>query len=72
MVESCFDQTHRARLLTLKLRPKPTRSNEDHRATVDAIGRRDPGAAREIHRLHRVRAGGMLVEILNEHGLSSI
>ncbi|MDJ0956675.1 MAG: GntR family transcriptional regulator [Arenicellales bacterium] len=72
LVEGCFDQAHRARLLTLKLRPKPTSSNEDHRATVNAIERRDPTAAREIHRLHRMRAGEMLVEILNKHGLSSL
>ena len=72
LVDGCFDQAHRARLLTLKLRPKPTSSNEDHRATVNAIERRDPTAAREIHRLHRMRAGEMLVEILNKHGLSSL
>ena len=72
LVDGCFDQAHRARLLTLKLRPKPTSSNEDHRATVNAIERRDPTAAREIHRLHRMRAGEMLVELLNRHGLSSL
>ena len=72
LVDGCFDQAHRARLLTLKLRPKPTNSNEDHRATVNAIERRDPTAAREIHRLHRMRAGEMLVELLNKHGLSSL
>ena len=72
LVDGCFDQAHRARLLTLKLRPKPTSSNEDHRATVNAIERRDPTVAREIHRLHRMRAGEMLVELLKKHGLSSL
>lgn len=72
LVDGCFDQTHRARMSTLKLRPKPTISNQDHRATVRAIERREPEAAGEIHRLHRMRAGEMLVGILNEHGLSGL
>ncbi len=72
MVGGCWDQAHRARMLTLRLRPKPLRSNDDHRATVDAIIRGDPGAAREIHRRHRARAGEMLVRILDEHRLTSV
>lgn len=72
LVDGCFDQAHRARMLTLRLRPKPTRSNDDHRATLDAIERRDPEAARETHRLHRRRAGEMLVGILNDLGLPNL
>ena len=32
-----LDQVHRARQFTLRLRPKPEASNDDHRAVVAAI-----------------------------------
>lgn len=72
MVRTCRDQARRARMTTLHLRPKPTRSNDDHRATVDAIRRRDPTVAREIHRRHRADAGSMLIDILDKQGLTSL
>ncbi|MBL8670024.1 MAG: GntR family transcriptional regulator [Alphaproteobacteria bacterium] len=72
IVDTFFDQTHRARMLTLKLRPRPTRSNDDHRALVAAIRSRDPGAAHRIHHEHRVRNGRMLVELLGRLGLNQL
>lgn len=64
------NQVHRIRILTLKLRPRPTASNEDHRAVLDAIERGDAVTARETHRAHRERNGKKLLEILNEYGLA--
>lgn len=69
LVGTFWDQSHRARMATLRLRPKPTESNTDHAALVEAIARRDPEAARRIHRQHRIRTGRMLVAVLEEHGL---
>lgn len=67
-----WDQVRRARMITLRLRPKPVRSTEDHIALVEAIEARDPDRAARIHREHRVTAARMLVELLNTHGLKNL
>ncbi len=72
IIEQFMDQSHRVRKLTLRLRPKPVSSNDDHRALVDAIERRDPEAAWRIHHAHRLRNGRMLVELLERHGLGQL
>lgn len=58
------DKVRRARTMTLRLRPKPVASNDDHRILVAAIRSRDPATAEAIHRAHRRRAGAMLAELL--------
>lgn len=72
VAESFLDRSRRVRILTLKIRPKPTTSNRDHAAVVDAIRRRDAKAAHDIHRAHRVKAGKMLIALLYEHGLTHL
>lgn len=72
LVGTFWDQSHRARMATLNLRPKPIDSSKDHAALVDAIARRDPAAARTLHREHRLRAGGTLVAILEDSGLTQL
>ena len=59
-------------MATLKLRPLPTASNDDHRAVVEAIRRRDAEAAREVQYDHRRRSGRMLVELLKRLGLGAL
>ena len=54
MFHTVMDQSHRARMLTLQLRPKPTASVREHRAIVDAIHKGGPEAAREAAKRHRV------------------
>jgi DNA-binding GntR family transcriptional regulator len=71
-VATYWDQAHRVRVATLGLRPRPTRSNDDHRALVDAIRARDAKRAREIHSEHRKRSGIMLVELLRRLGLGNL
>ncbi len=72
LVNTYWDQSHRVRMATLRLRPKPTGSNRDHAAVVAAIARGDAEAARKIHHRHRVRAGAMLVELLQTHGITQL
>ena len=72
IVQRLWDQSHRARMTTLRLRPRPTQSNQDHRAVVDAIERRDPDTAVRIHTRHRRSSGEMLVELLKEYGLRQL
>jgi DNA-binding GntR family transcriptional regulator len=72
IVEQVSDQAHRARLTTLRLRPKPVSSNRDHAALVAAIRDRDPQKAREIHEQHRRRAADMLVALVRDFGLKQL
>jgi DNA-binding GntR family transcriptional regulator len=62
-----WDQSHRVRMATLRLRPRPVDSNRDHLALVEAIADRDPERARTIHRHHRKRHGEMLAGLLDPH-----
>jgi DNA-binding GntR family transcriptional regulator len=72
MVGQLWDQAHRARMLTLRLRPTPTNSVVEHAALVDAIDSGDPVAARHVHEDHRRRAGEMLVQLLERLGLTQL
>ena len=66
------DQVHRARNLTLNLRPKPTKSNDDHRKVLDAIRKGDAQKAWQIHRTHRLQAKNMLVSLLEKYGFHNV
>jgi DNA-binding GntR family transcriptional regulator len=72
MVGQLWKQAHRARMVTLKLRPKPTKSVRDHAALVKAIARGDAAAARQIHEDHRRRAGAAMVALLESLGPSQL
>jgi DNA-binding GntR family transcriptional regulator len=67
-VGSFWDQAHRVRMATLRLRPLPTASNADHRAVVAAIRAGDADRAEAIHRRHREAAAEMLVGLLERLG----
>ncbi len=64
------DQVRRARAVTLRLRPLPTRSNEDHEAVLAAIRRGDVQAANRIHSAHREAARALLIDLLKIHQLN--
>ncbi len=72
IVAMLSDQVRRARLVTLHMRPKPTRSNTDHRQVLNAIRDRDPQTARTLHRAHRAAAKAMLIDLLTKHHLNSL
>ena len=61
------DQGHRARLITLRLRPRPVRSNKEHREVLDAIKAGDWARARQMHYKHRIRTSETLTEILEQY-----
>jgi DNA-binding GntR family transcriptional regulator len=69
MFGTIMDQSHRARMLTLRLRPKPTLSIEEHRALVAAIRAGDVAAARDRARAHRLRASRQLLPLLGQFGM---
>ena len=66
------DQVRRARLVTLHMRPVPNRSNEDHRAVLDAIAAGDADTAARVHREHRTAAKKVIVDLLETPHLSSV
>ncbi len=60
------DQAQRTRMITLHLRPPPTRSNDDHRALLKAIAAGDADLARDIHTRHRRQAMNVLCGLLEQ------
>ncbi|KQU51873.1 GntR family transcriptional regulator [Bosea sp. Leaf344] len=69
ILQTVNDQSHRARMLTLRLRPHLPVSVAEHRALLDAIRAGDAEAAREAARLHRVRARDELLPLIASIGL---
>jgi DNA-binding GntR family transcriptional regulator len=72
MFSTIMDQSHRARMLTLRLRPKPLLSVEEHRGIADAIRLGDPPAARDRAKGHRVRARDQLLPLLSQLGMKHL
>jgi DNA-binding GntR family transcriptional regulator len=72
MVETIREQSHRARMATLRLRPKPVASNEEHAAVVAALRRRDGEAAVKLLRAHRLRSARLLIDLLEHYGLNHL
>jgi DNA-binding GntR family transcriptional regulator len=72
VVYNYWDRAHRARMFTLRLRPKPVDSTHEHLAVVEAIRRGDAVAARELHRQHRERGSRELLAILTRYRLNQV
>ena len=66
------DQSHRARLVTLHLRPPPTASAAEHRRITDAIRAGDAAAAEAAARAHRIRARDTLLPLLARSGMRNL
>lgn len=69
IIQTVNDQSHRARMLTLRLRPRLPSSEAEHRATSDAIRHGLSGIAREAARRHRIRARDELLPLIESVGL---
>jgi DNA-binding GntR family transcriptional regulator len=69
MFHTIMDQSHRARMLTLRLRPKPTGSVGEHRAILEAIRDGNVSQAGERAKRHRARARDELLPLLGQLGL---
>lgn len=66
IVTSLMNQAHRARLVTRKFRPLPTKSIEEHAGILDAIRDSDAEAARDLFKAHRMRSANEILEILEK------
>jgi len=71
-VNTLFDQAHRARMVTLRLRALPWQSTKEHRSILTAISRGNANEARLIFRRHRQRAAKELLGVLEQSRLSNL
>ena len=67
-----WGQTHRLRMITLRMRPPPAPSNRDHAEVVEAIIAGDAETAQRVHRQHWQWSGELLIGLLENHGISSL
>ncbi len=72
MAATLADQVHRARMVTLRLRPRPVRSIEEHREVLEALRAGDGALAGEQHRRHRRRSAQLLLDLLSYYRLSHL
>jgi DNA-binding GntR family transcriptional regulator len=66
------DRVHRARLFTLRLRPRPLASTQEHERLVERIRAGDAAGAAAANRAHRERASRELVEIFERFHLHRV
>jgi DNA-binding GntR family transcriptional regulator len=67
-----FDQAHRVRMFTLRLRNVPVKSTREHKEQVEALRSGNPELIREMYRTHRERAAIELIEILEKFRLNNL
>jgi DNA-binding GntR family transcriptional regulator len=63
------DRVHRARTFSLRLRPKPVNSTQEHMALIERIRAGDVPGAVDVNRKHRERASGELLAIFERYRL---
>ncbi len=71
-VQNCWDRAHRARMVTLRMRPKPRHSTREHMDVVEKIRDGDARGAFNAHRAHRERGSRELLAILEHFRLKNL
>ena len=71
-VQNCSDRAHRARIVTLRMRPKPIHSTREHIDVVEKIRAGDGRAAFDAQRAHRERGARELLAILEHYRLKTL
>ncbi len=71
-VFSYWDRAHRARMFTLRLRPKPVNSTQEHMALVEHLRAGDAPGASKAYRDHRQRAARELLGIFERFRLQQM
>ena len=72
IAETIMDQSHRARMLSLKWRPIPTKSVEEHQQIVDSIRKGLKIQAHNKARDHRARSRDLLLPLLERFGVKQL
>ena len=71
-VESLYDQVHRARIITLRLRDTPVQSTAEHQQILKALREGDAETAYRTFREHRTRASHEILNILESYKLPQL
>lgn len=71
-VMNYWDRAHRARMFSLRLRPKPVNSTREHRALLQHLIAGDAEAAARENRAHRERASRELLAIFERYKLAQM
>jgi DNA-binding GntR family transcriptional regulator len=71
-VANFWDRAHRARMVTLRLRPKPVNSTREHTALVERLRAGDVSGAVAANRAHRSRASGELLALFERLRLQQL
>lgn len=71
-VHSHWDRAHRARMFTLRLRPKPIHSTQEHRALLECLRAGDSAGAAAVNRAHRQRASTELLALFDRYRLHQV
>jgi DNA-binding GntR family transcriptional regulator len=72
IVMNHWDRAHRARMFSLRLRPKPANSTREHRDLIAHIRAGDAEAAVNANRAHRERASRELLTIFEQFKLTQM
>ncbi len=67
-----WDRAHRARMFTLRLRPKPVNSTKEHMQLVDMLAAGNSAGASLVNRSHRERASRELLAIFERYQLQQL
>ena len=67
-----WDRAHRARMFSLRLRPKPVNSTKEHMALVERLRAGDAEGAAKVNRAHRLRANRELLAIFEHYRLAQM
>jgi DNA-binding GntR family transcriptional regulator len=67
-----WDRAHRARMFTLRLRPKPVNSTQEHMQLVEMLAAGDGAGAAQVNRSHRERASRELLAIFERYQLQQL
>jgi DNA-binding GntR family transcriptional regulator len=67
-----WDRAHRARMFSLRLRPKPVNSTKEHMQMVERLRAGDAEGAARVTRAHRKRARHELVAIFERFNLAQM
>ena len=72
VVSELLDQSHRARMVTLRMRELPEESTKDHRAILEKLRAGDADGVQTLFRAHRQRAAKELLGLLDNYQLPGL
>ncbi len=71
-VQNCRDRAHRARIVTLRMRPRPAHSTREHMEVVAKIRAGDARGAFDAQRAHRERGDREMLAILEQYRIKAL